>query len=229
MNVIKNLSNPEVQSSGNRKKRKRDMCILMKKIKSIIIVLTAIIITLTGLTPCFAKKETPVFEMQYFHEYDLMKKQKELTVYEQYLKDYAEHIRKIYTPEKFFPQKNMELDATMCFEIYPDGSIKITWSNNPPEYYMSDDPFWLFKPIYYRRLPGISRKHEQYVKELLINNPAKPFPEDFGEYIYGRLNFSHRNNWFRKPIFTTNIKIDYFGRHNNFSGNIIRSNYTSGK
>lgn len=47
---------------------------------------------MTGLVPCFG------------YGPDLMQKT-ELTVYEQYIKKHIEQIEKVYTPEKYFPQK----------------------------------------------------------------------------------------------------------------------------
>ena len=70
------------------------MCIL-KKLKSLIIISALLI--MAGLAPCFAEEEK-------LYPEDLMTKQ-ELTVYEQYLKDYAEQIEKIFTPEKKLPAK----------------------------------------------------------------------------------------------------------------------------
>lgn len=196
------------------------MCIL-KKLKSLIIISALMI--MAGLAPCFAEEEK-------LYPEDLMTKQ-ELTVYEQYLKDYAEQIEKIFTPEKNFPQKGMDLDLSIFFYIQPDGSIRLTeYIYNYSEDASHGDPFWLFHIIYYARLTSLSRKYEQYIKDMLVNNPAKPFPADFGENISVYINFCHWNYRFRKPVYETVIKSNtYSFTKKRFGANVYRSNYTSGK
>ncbi len=196
------------------------MCIL-KKLKSLIIISALLI--MAGLAPCFAEEEK-------LYPEDLMTKQ-ELTVYEQYLKDYAEQIEKIFTPEKNFPQKQMDLYISIWFYIQPDGSIRLTEDiSNYSERASHGDPFWPFHMIYYARLTSLSRKYEQYIKDMLVNNPAKPFPEDFGENISVCLDFRHWNHRFRKPVYETVIEShSYSFTKKHFAADVYRGNYTSGK
>ena len=195
----------------------------MKKLKSLLISLSVIMIIMAGLTSCFGYE-------------DISYKTKNLTVYEQYLKDYTEELDKIYTPEKHFPQKAMQLELVLHFKIQPDGSItdiETSWSSEDLDH---EDPTWIIRPIYFWRLKRLSRQHEQYVKELLVSHGAKPFPKEFGDYIsVNHLEFRHWNNWLRKPIFENRInRVSAFGRDNEdcyafMSARIYRSNYISGK
>lgn len=180
---------------------------VISKFKSLFIC-TCLIIEMTGIVPCFA------------YGPDLMQKT-DLTVYEQYLKDYAQQIEKVYTPEKYFPQKEMEFVLDVDFKIQPDGSITDILVYNRSERYYSSDPFWFLRPVYYMRLTRLSRKHEQYIKDMLLNNKAKPFPENFGDNISVSLEFWHWNERFKNPIFKTTLKCRNYGFHNgpnNFTG-----------
>lgn len=175
------------------------MFISFQKLKSLLISISAIMIIMTGITPCFGV----------YHYEDLMEKP-ELTVYEQYLKDYLESVEKIYTPEKNFPQKEMELVAWVDFKILPDGSIVDFRVTKTSENYSHGDPFWLLRFIYYARQSRLAKKHGQYVKELLVSNKAKPFPEQFGEYIHVSIEISHWNAWLRKRVFETKFRCRYY-------------------
>lgn len=180
-------------------------------------------IIMAGIVPCLSYE-------------DCSYKTKNLTVYEQYLKDYTEELDKIYRPEQYFPQKAMELELVLRFKIQPDGSItdvETSWSS---EDMYEKDITWVIRPLYFWRLKRLSIKHEQYVKELLVSHGAQPFSKEFGDYILvNHLEFQHWNHRFRKPIFENCInRKSAFGRdeENNYafmSARIYRSNYTSGK
>lgn len=200
----------------------KQMFILMKKLKSLLIGISVIMIIMASLTSCFGYE-------------DISYKTKNLTVYEQYLKDYTEELDKIYRPEQHFPQKAMQLELVLRFKIQPDGSITDIETSRSSEDLDHEDPTWIIRPIYFWRLKRLSRKHEQYVKELLVSHGAKPFPKEFGDYILvNHLEFRHWNNWLRKPIFENYINREsaYKSEKMNYSNmwaRIYRSNYTSGK
>ncbi len=172
---------------------------------------------MTGILPCAS-----------YESVDLMEKT-ELTEYEQYLKDYAEQIVRAYTPEKYFPQKEMEFVLDVQYFIQPDGSITDLWVSNHSEHWASGDPFWFLRPVYYMRLTRLSREYEQYVKKIVLQSKPKPFSEEFASKILVGFELRHWNAWFKKPEFNTMFEChDYgfFKEENMMSigANIFRSN-----
>lgn len=196
---------------------------ILQKLKTLFIS-TCVLFIMTGTLPCAS-----------YESVDLMEKT-ELTIYEQYLKDYAEQIVRAYTPEKYFPQKEMQFELQLRFKIMPNGSIRDIHTIWTSEDLSHEDPTWIVRPVYFWKLKRLSRIHEEYVKDMLISNGAKPLPPEFGDYILvNGLELRHWNQYFRKPIFESNVKfLSVFGPDEQDSYTftaikIYRSNVTSGR
>ena len=195
---------------------------IISKSKSLFIY-TCLIIMMTGSVPGFGYRP------------DLMPKT-ELTVYEQYIKKHIEQIEKVYTPEKYFPQKNMQLELKLRYKILPDGSvsdIQTIWSSEDLDH---EDPTWVIRPLYFWKLKRLSRKYEQYVRNMLSSIKSEPLPEGFGDYILvNSLKLKLFNYRFRKLIFKNYIQFnpvfspDERDNYTFTSVRMYRSNYTSGK
>ena len=172
------------------------MCIFLKNFKSLLTSIAVLLILMTSLTPCFGIEQKKVI-------YERNKKY--LTVYEQYIQDFLEQLAELYTPEKYFPQKRMNLFTNINFEIFPDGSLTFSRLIDSSSDYANTD-LWFLCPIYLTRLTNIAPYHDLYIKNMIITNKAKPFPEDFGDYIDVNLIFTHWNEKFRKKVFYTTIE-----------------------
>ncbi len=164
------------------------MCMFLKNFKNLLTSIAVLFILMISLTPCFGE--------EYYN------------AKEQYTKDILTQLAELYTPEKYFPQKEMDLRVRVTFLVLPDGSI-----TDISTYYDYEDlSHSLLNPIHNIRLKKLLIKHEQYVLDIFSNFKAKPFPEKLENWPYLELQFTftYLNKRFRKPVFQTYLDVHYY-------------------
>ena len=130
----------------------------------------------------------------------------------------------------------MQLELKLRYKILPDGSvsdIQTIWSSEDLDH---EDPTWVIRPLYFWKLKRLSRKYEQYVRNMLSSIKSEPLPGGFGDYILvNSLKLKLFNYRFRKLIFKNYIQFnpvfspDERDNYTFTSVRMYRSNYTSGK
>lgn len=102
--------------------------------------------------------------------------------YEEYFSEYQKQLDKAFTPEKYFSKK-ADFYMTYRYTISSTGEItdmlpyfrSYNWQRADEFYY----PGQYLHPWYFKALAKEMPKFEEYVKEIILNNPPKPFPKEF--------------------------------------------------